>query len=185
MPDSGRYHKKHRMMKKLTSLTVISLLGTGLALANGTNGSDNCSDSIVLWCIGCTAILYFILFFKLWSMTNTIKKIQKGINKEDTPLIDEEVFYPLLLKGEKEKAKEYLDNAVMADVGRRVKWVRAQDTITRETCTPLEKREVKIKKTLEPYYEAIGYTFPDELVSKENLDMIVRLSGIKKKRKED
>ena len=172
-------------MKKLTSLTVISLLGTGLALANGANCGGSGSDSVVLWIIGCTAILYFILFFKLWYMANNIKKIQKGINKEDTPLIDEEVFYPMLLKGEKEKAKEYLDNAVMADIGRRVKWVRAQDTITRETCTPLEKRETKIKKTLTPYYEAIGYAFPDELVAKEKLDMIVQLSGIKKKRKED
>lgn len=172
-------------MRKLTSLTVLSLLGTGLALANCTNGSDMGSSSIALWCIGCTSILYFILFFKLWSMTNNIKKIQKGINKEDTPLIDEEVFYPLLLRGEKEKAKEYLDNALLADIGRRVKWVKAQDTITRETCTPLEKREVKIKKILEPYYEAIGYPFPDELVKKENIDLIVRLSGIKKKRKED
>ncbi|MBE6333013.1 MAG: hypothetical protein E7070_12090 [Bacteroidales bacterium] len=172
-------------MKK--TFAILSALGIscGIAFAAQEQSSGTTASSVISSFIVTTAaVLVIVLFFKVWSMANNIKKIQRGINKEDIPLIDEEVLFPMIMRGENDKAKEYLDNAVLSDIGRRIKWYKQQDAITRETCASLEKREPKIKKQLLPYYKAIGHPFPDEHISAEKLRKISQLAGICKRRRE-
>jgi|GEM_PF-1843009 hypothetical protein len=172
-------------MKK--TFAILSALGIscGIAFAAQEQSSGTTASSVISsFIITTAAVLVIVLFFKVWSMANNIKKIQRGINKEDIPLIDEEVLFPMIMRGENDKAKEYLDNAVLSDIGRRIKWYKQQDAITRETCASLEKREPKIKKQLLPYYKAIGRPFPDEYISAENLRKISQLAGICKRRRE-
>ena len=110
-------------MKK--TFAILSALGIscGIAFAAQEQSSGTTASSVISsFIITTAAVLVIVLFFKVWSMANNIKKIQRGINKEDIPLIDEEILFPMIMRGENDKAKEYLDNAVLSDIGRRIKW---------------------------------------------------------------
>lgn len=62
------------------------------------------------------AVLQVILFFKLWGMTNNVKKLvnQSKTVKNEKYFLNEAVFYDL--KGDKEKAKEMYENAYIYSI---------------------------------------------------------------------
>lgn len=106
---------------------------------------------LVVYLIIC--IFTIMLFFKIWSMTNNVKKITKKIG-----CIDEDDFIweirSALFKKDKEKAEELLFNSFMFDL--------------RKELTPYSESEYIItylKKKYTRYYEKIGSKLPDSLES--------------------
>ena len=67
-------------------------------------------QELILFIEFIAAILSIVLFFKIWGMTNNIKKIKsRYINSNDLKLAQIE-----FLKGNKSKAKDLLDNTLFS-----------------------------------------------------------------------
>ena len=100
-------------------------------------------------------ILQIILFFKLWGMTNDVKAIS---NKMEAIPMDnynklEKAMWQLLLENKKEKAIEFLNCNLSAELIKSTHWGgETTDNIIQS-----------IKNRYRKYYEKLGVPFPEQV----------------------
>lgn len=104
------------------------------------------------WVIIVFGILQIILFFKLWGMTNDVRKITKGLGN-DKNLNEATVFF---LKGEKENAYKKLFDSFLGEV-----ISASYSTWTDNPADDYKEDFNKIVNRYKPMFEKIGLGHPD------------------------
>lgn len=100
-------------------------------------------------------ILQIILFFKLWGMTNNIRDIREkiGARPNETYSQLEKSIWQLLLENKKEKAIEFLNCNLSAELIKSTHWGgETTDNIIQS-----------IKNRYRKYYEKLGVPFPEQV----------------------
>ena len=121
-------------------------------------------------------ILEIILFFKIWGMTNNIKKLKKEYFSESISKIDQEQFYYLrknLMLGKTEKVKEalilnFLENIAQNYTNKNASIRPYVDNLQKQFDKIGEELPVYISQmnTFGDYYDM--FTKEDFIVNKEN-----------------
>lgn len=108
--------------------------------------------SIVLIIFG---ILQIILFFKLWGMTNDIRRISEkiGVRSNETYSQLEKSIWQFLLENKKEKAIEFLNSNFSSELIEATRWGgETTDNVIQS-----------IKNRYQKYYKKLGVPFPEQI----------------------
>lgn len=118
--------------------------------------------SVILIIFG---ILQIILFFKLWEMTNDVRRISEKIGAQpiDTFVKLEQSIRKLLLEGKKDQAIDLLKSNLVKDV---VGCISAKYSIEDIN---------KIKDNYRKYYEKLGVPFPEQIEKINTLSDLEKL----------
>ena len=108
--------------------------------------------SVILIIFG---ILQIILFFKLWEMTNDVRRISEKIGAQptDTYYQLEKYIWQLLLENRKEDAVKLLNKNMVKDM--------IQEIVMKEKGVSSHPNEIKIR--YRKYYEKLGEPFPEQI----------------------
>lgn len=108
--------------------------------------------SVILTIFG---ILQIILFFKLWGMTNDVRRISEKIGAQPTETYSqlEKHVWQLLLENRKEDAVKLLNKNMVKDM--------IQEILMKEK--GLSSHPDKIKNNYRKYYEKLGVPFPEQV----------------------
>lgn len=108
--------------------------------------------SVILIIFG---ILQIILFFKLWGMTNDVRRISEKIGAQPIETYSqlEKHVWQLLLENRKEDAVKLLNKNMVKDM--------IQEILMKEK--GLSSHPNEIKNNYRKYYEKLGVPFPDQI----------------------
>ena len=108
--------------------------------------------SVILIIFG---ILQIILFFKLWGMTNDIRRISEKIGAQPNETYSqlEKSIWQFLLENKKDKAIEFLNSNFSSELIEATRW-------SGETADNIIKSK---KKRYRKYYEKLGVPFPEQI----------------------
>lgn len=100
-------------------------------------------------------ILQIILFFKLWGMTNDVRRISEKIGAQPTETYSqlEKHVWQLLLENRKEDAVKFLNKNMVKDM--------IQEILMKEK--GLSSHPNEIKNHYRKYYEKLGVPFPEQI----------------------
>lgn len=98
-------------------------------------------------------ILQIILFFKLWGMTNDIRRISEKIGAQpiETDSQLEKHVWQLLLEGRKDKAIDFLNRDLIEILLKRISQGYSAYAVK------------EIKDNYRKYYEKLGVPFPEQV----------------------